>query len=184
MASCWRPCRGTDESAGRQQYRVRDAPEEQHRRHVSAVDSHSEMEAHRGAVAGLQCSDRLPARDPLALRKGRTHGLVAREDTARVSDRNDIAVDHESDEVHHPVGRRVDETARGDVDAAMTGRILGRRGDERPHNLVLPAHRPRPAGFGRCGGRANVHTADHQAEEKRESEHPLIVGNERRARRA
>jgi hypothetical protein len=100
-----------------------------------------------------------------------------------VSDREDLAVDDEPNEMHHPVGRRIDESARGNVDAAMPSRILGGGSDERPHDLVRSAHRPRPARFGRRGGRANVHTADHQADEKRESEHPLIVGKERRAGR-
>jgi hypothetical protein len=158
---------------------VRDAAEEQHRRHVLAVDSHSEMEAQRGAVAGLQGPDRLPASDPLSLRQGRTDRFVARKDATGMSDRQDIAVDDEPDEVHDPVGRRVDETARGDVDAAMPSRILGRWGDEWPHNLMCPTHGPRPARFGRRGGRANVHTANHEADEKRESEHPLIVGKRR-----
>ena len=162
---------------------MRDATEEQHRRDVLAVDSHSEMEAQRDAMASLQRSDRLPAGDPLALRQGRAHGLVAREDTAGVSDREDLAVDDEPDEVHHPVDRRIDESARGNIDAAMPSRILCGGSDERPHNLVRSAHRPRPGRFGRRGGRANVHAADHQADEKRETEHPLIVSNERRARR-
>jgi hypothetical protein len=113
------------------------------------------METQLGTVTGLERANRLPARDPVSFHEGRTHGLVARKDSARVCDRQDIAVDDEPDKMHHPVGRRVDETARGNIDAAMTGRILGRRGDERPHYLVRSPHRPRPSRFRRHGGCGN-----------------------------
>jgi hypothetical protein len=137
------------------------------------------MKADRGAVPGLQSPDRLPTRDPLSLDQGRTHWLVAREDTARVGDRQDVAVDNEPDEVHDPVGGRVNGPARGNVDAAMARRILGRRCDEWPDDLMRPAHRPRPARFARRRGRANGHAADHEADEEREAKHPLIVGKTR-----
>ena len=133
------------------------------------------METQLGAMTGLERANGLPAHHPFSVREGRTHRFVARKDSARVRDRQDIAVDDEPDEVHHPVRRRVDETARGDVDAAMTGRIPRRCGDERPHNLVRSPHRPCPPRFGRLGGCSNGDSAGHQAEEKRESKHPLIV---------
>ena len=54
-------------SAGRQQYRVRDATQEQHGRHILAVNAHAEVQAQLGAVAGFERSDDLSARHRFAL---------------------------------------------------------------------------------------------------------------------
>jgi hypothetical protein len=53
--------------ARRQQYRVREAAEEQHGRHILAVDSHAEVQAEFGAVTGIHGSDQLSARHRFAL---------------------------------------------------------------------------------------------------------------------
>jgi hypothetical protein len=167
---------------------VRDAAQKQQGRHVSAVDTHSEVQTEFCTVTGLNRADDFAARDNLARRQRRENRFIARQDAAGVSDRQHILVDDKAGEVHDAIRRRVDGAARGDIDATVSGGV-GRRGsDERPQDLMRPAHWPGPAGLG-CGGcrpgrEAGEHQTEHQRETKRETKHPLIVASGDSGRRA
>jgi hypothetical protein len=61
------PRHGTGwDSAGRQQYRVRDTAKKKHGRHILPVNAHAEMQAGLGAVTGLERSDQFSARHRVA----------------------------------------------------------------------------------------------------------------------
>jgi hypothetical protein len=138
------------------------------------------VKAQFGAVAGLYSSDQLSSLYRFARRQRRADGFIARKHPAGMCDRQHIPVDDEADEVHYPVRRGVDRAGRGDIDAAMPGGILRSRCEKRPKDLVGSAHGPRPPRLRGGGGRGRRVGGKHQAEQQRETEHPLIVANTRR----
>ncbi len=103
---------------------------------------------------GSDRADHVAASDHIALDEGGDHGLVARDDTAAVVDREHWAVHDDAREVHHARSGRV-ERARGraDVDAAVTGRVWRRRRDERPRDGSRRVDRPSPGAVAGRGGR-------------------------------
>jgi hypothetical protein len=66
----------------------------------------------------------------------RDHGLEARHKPIRMPDRQHRPIHDHSDEIHHAGGRRIHgRSGRGrDIDAAVTGTVRRRGGDERPHH--------------------------------------------------
>ena len=101
-----------------------------------------------------------------------------------MGNRQHILVDDKAGEVHDAIRGRIDGGARGNIDAAMPGRVRGRGRNERAKNLVRAAHRPGPAGLG-CGRRrGDGEAAEHECDEERETKHPLIVAKRGRQGRA
>jgi hypothetical protein len=132
--------------AHRKQHRPRHVAQEQQRIHVPPVDARAEVQARRGAVAREQHPDHLPSAHRIAGGDHGIHRFKARQHTAGVLDRQHRAIHHVTGEMHDAVGGRPHRDSRSgaDIDAAMTPRIGGRRGDEGPDDRVRRRHRPGP----------------------------------------
>jgi hypothetical protein len=162
---------------------MRDATQKEQGRHILSLDANTKVQADLGTVAGLESPDQFAPADRVAFGQCRANRLVARQDRSRMPDRENIPVDDEADEVHDPVGRRIDPAARLDVDPAMSGRILRGWRQEGTQNLVRPTNRPRPARLvDRCGRRFDRAHGQHEPNKYRETNHPSMVGAPYRAR--
>ena len=79
-------------------------------------------------MAGLERADHVAAAHHVSLGHGGRHRFEARQQPARVGYRDERPVDHDAGEMHGAVGRRAhDGVGRADVDAAVPGRVAGRR---------------------------------------------------------
>jgi hypothetical protein len=133
------------------------------------------VQADLGTVARLERADQVASPHRVAFDQRRANRLVARQDGSRMRDREHIPVDDKSDEVHDAVGGRVNIAARRDVDPAVSGRILRGWRQERSHDLVHPANRPRPARLRCRGGRSRQDARGNEPEDENEAKHPTIV---------
>ncbi len=97
------------------------------------IYSNSEVHTQRSAVTGLNDADWVTLAHGIALTDGCDDGLVTREHTATVVDRENGAIDDGSREMHDAVGWREDcASGRADVDAAVPRCIRSRGRDEGP----------------------------------------------------
>lgn len=112
------------------------------------------MQARRDAVAGLQGSDDLATVHLRADLGGGDNRLETRQQTARVLERHDRAVDHLSREVHNAVcGGEDPRVGRVDVDSPVARAVLRERCEERPHDAVRGRDGPQPVRGGGGGRR-------------------------------
>jgi hypothetical protein len=111
------------------------------------------MQARLVAVAGEESADGVASVDNVAGDEGGFHRFVARHQTVRVLDGEHRSIDDHSGKEDDPVIRSGHGRALGcrDVDAPMTGAVVGERRDEPAHDRVVRPDRPRPH---RRGGRS------------------------------
>ena len=115
-------------------------------------------------MAGQESADRVAAAHDRAGGECRGHRLVTGEQVALVRDGEHRPVDDDAGEVHRAVRRGVHRRIRcAHIDAAVSGGVPRRRGEERTQDGMRRGNGPLPRpGGGLCGGRRQASDAPEQ----------------------
>ena len=163
------PIRAREGIAAGEQDGSRHLAEHQHRIDIDAVQPHPDVQRPGcGVSAGCQRADLLACAHDRARREVGLERLEGRDVAVSVIDGDQRPVHDHASERDDPVCGREHRcrSIRSDVDPAVTGAVIVRRGAERLHDVALARDRPAPRRLRRRGSRSGrQHHEEHRRED-------------------